>query len=83
MEEPQLGMDHTRVLPYDPQTQGKIERWHCSLKNKVLLEKRISEFVEYCNHERYQESLANLTPAAVYYWRGQQVRPSEERRLKR
>ena len=75
-------MDHTRGRPYHPQTQGKIERWHRSLKNQILLEnyylpgdleQRIGEFVDYYNHERYHESLNNLTPADVYYGRGQQV----------
>ena len=32
------GMDHVRGAPYHPQTQGKIERWHQTLKNRVLLE---------------------------------------------
>ena len=32
------GMAHTRGRPYHPQTQGKIERWHRSLKNQILLE---------------------------------------------
>lgn len=32
------GMDHTRGAPYHPQTQGKIERWHQTLKNRILLE---------------------------------------------
>ena len=76
------GMDHTRGRPYHPQTQGKIERWHRSLKNQILLEnyylpgdleQRLGEFVDYYNHERYHESLNNLTPADVYYGRGQQV----------
>jgi len=76
------GMDHTRGRSYHPQTQGKIERWHRSLKNQILLEnyylpgdleQRIGEFVDYYNHERYHESLNNLTPADVYYGRGQQV----------
>ncbi len=76
------GMDHTRGRPYHPQTQGKIERWHRSLKNQILLEnyylpgdleQRIGEFVDYYNHERYHESLNNLTPSDVYYGRGQQV----------
>ena len=31
-------MDHVRGVPYHPQTQGKIERWHQTLKNRVLLE---------------------------------------------
>ncbi len=75
-------MQHTRGRPYHPQTQGKIERWHRSMKNQVLLENyyspgdlklRIGEFVEYYNHERYHESLKNLTPADVYYGRGQTI----------
>ena len=31
-------MSHVRGAPYHPQTQGKIERWHQTLKNRVLLE---------------------------------------------
>ena len=62
--------------------QGKIERWHRSMKNQVLLEhyylpgdleRRISQFVDYYNYERYHESLDNLTPADVFYGRGQQI----------
>ncbi len=76
------GMDHTRGRPYHPQTQGKIERWHRSLKNQILLdhyylpgelEERIRRFVDYYNHERYHESLDNLTPADVYYGRGKAI----------
>ena len=37
------------------------------------LERRISQFVDYYNHERYHESLDNLTPADVFYGRGQQI----------
>ena len=57
-----------------------LECWHRSMKNQVLLENyylpeelkvRIGEFVEYYNYERYHESLGNLTPADVYYGRGQ------------
>ncbi len=32
------GMNHVRGTPYHPQTQGKIERWHQTLKNRILLE---------------------------------------------
>jgi hypothetical protein len=31
-------MVHVRGAPYHPQTQGKIERWHQMLKNRILLE---------------------------------------------
>ena len=75
-------MTHTRGKPYHPQTQGKIERWHRSLKNQILLENyyfpdelqdRIRQFVDYYNHERYHESLNNLTPADVFNARGQSI----------
>ena len=68
-------MEHTRGTPYHPQTQGKIERYHRSMKNVVKLEhyyypweleKAIAEWVDYYNHERYHESLDNVTPADVY-----------------
>jgi len=32
------GMGHVRGAPYHPQTQGKIERWHQTLKNRTLLD---------------------------------------------
>ncbi len=73
-------MEHIRGAPYHPQTQGKIERWHQTLKNRILLENyflpgdlkaQIEAFVKYYNHQRYHESLKNLTPADVYFNRGQ------------
>jgi len=69
-------MQHTRGSRYHPQTQGKIERYHRSLKNLVNLqhyylpgelEKEIGRFVEYYNNHRYHEALDNLTPANVYF----------------
>jgi putative transposase len=76
------GMDHVRGAPLHPQTQGKIERWHQTLKNRILLEnyflpgdleRQIGAFVEHYNHHRYHESLGNLTPADVYFGRDQAV----------
>ena len=73
---------HTRGKPYHPMTQGKIQRWHRSMKNEILLENyylpgqletAIGRFVEYYNHQRYHESLNNLTPADVYYGRGTSI----------
>ena len=85
------GMDHVRGAPYHPQTQGKIERWHQTLKNRILLENyflpgdlnaSIERFVEHYNHHRYHESLQNLTPADVYFGRGETIL-LERRRIKR
>lgn len=76
------GMDHVRGAPYHPQTQGKIERWHQTLKNRILLENyflpgdlkgQIGKFISYYNHHRYHESINNLTPADVYFGRAQAI----------
>ncbi len=84
----QQKMEHVRGAPYHPQTQGKIERWHQTLKNRILLEKyylpgdprqQIDAFVEHYNHRRYHESLQNLTPADVYFGRGQTILKQRER----
>src|SRR5258706_5151586 len=81
------GMKHTRGKPYHPMTQGKIERWHLSLKSRILLEnyylpgdleRAVADFVEHYNHRRYHESLDNLTPADVYFGRGQRIRKQRE-----
>ncbi len=72
-------MHHVRGAPYHPRTQGKIERWHQTMKNRVLLEnyfllgdleRQIGAFVEHYNNHRYHESLSNLTPADVYHGQG-------------
>ncbi len=75
-------MSHVRGKPNHPQTQGKIERYHRSMKNVVKLENyyspeelkhRLEEFVGYYNNFRYHESLNNTTPSDVYYGRDQQI----------
>ncbi len=81
-------MNHVRGAPYHPQTQGKIERWHQTLKNRILLEnyylpgdlqQQIDALVDHYNHRRYHESLQNLTPADVYFGRGQTILKQRER----
>jgi putative transposase len=85
-------IEHTRGAPYHPMThysprseaewEGKIERYHRSIKNIVNLqnyflpgelETQIASFVEYYNHQRYHESLDNLTPADVYSGKTKEV----------
>jgi len=82
------GMEHVRGAPHHPQTQGKIERWHQTLKNRILLEnyylpgdleRTIACFVQHYNHNRYHESLNNLTPADVSFGRGQAILLERER----
>lgn len=73
---------HVRGKPHHPQTQGKIERYHRSMKNVILLENyyspeeletEIASFVDYYNNRRYHESLNNLTPADVFFDRGEEI----------
>jgi putative transposase len=85
-------MRHTRGAPYHPMTQGKIERWHQTLKTRSLpenyylpgnLQAQIDAFVTYYNHRRYHESIDNLTPADVYFGRGQTTNhPAQKRKRK-
>ena len=76
------GMTQTHGAPYHPMTQGKIERYHRSMKNEINLQKyylpwelehEIARFVRYYNNERYHESLDNVTPADVYYGRHTEI----------
>jgi putative transposase len=82
------GMTHTRGAPYHPMTQGKIERYHRSMKAVVKLdhyyfpwqlEAALRTFVAYYNNERYHESLDNVTPADVYFGRQQTVLSARQR----
>jgi len=81
-------MDHVRGAPFHPQTQGKIERWYQTLKNRICLEdhflagdleRRIEAFIEHYNHARYHESLDNLTPADVYLGHGPAILAKRQR----
>ena len=81
------GIKHIRGTPYHPMTQGKIERWHQTMKNRILLENyylpgdleaKVAAFVDHYNYQRYHESLNNLTPADVYAGRGQSILQKRE-----
>lgn len=73
------GIPHTRGKPCHPQTQGKIERWHRTLKDRILLEnhslpgdleRQLEDFITHYNTRRYHESLNNLTPECVFTGQG-------------
>ena len=85
-------MTHTRGAPYHPQTQGKIERYHRTMKNVVKLEHyyypweleaALRSFVAYYNNERYHESLDNVTPSDVYFGRQYEIVTERDRIKKR
>ncbi len=71
-----------------PQTQGKIERYHRSMKNVVKLDyyycpeelnAALENFVHYYNYHRYHESLDNVTPSDVYYGKREQILKRREK----
>jgi transposase InsO family protein len=75
-------MEHRRGAPFHPQTQGKIERYHRSMKSVILLdnyyfpselESEISRFINYYNNERYHESINNLKPIDVFKGKSKEI----------
>jgi putative transposase len=82
------GIDPVHGKRLHPQTQGKIERYHRSMKNVVKLDNyycpeelsaAIRQFVHHYNYERYHESLDNVTPADVYFGRKEQILKKREK----
>ncbi|HUV44957.1 MAG TPA: DDE-type integrase/transposase/recombinase [Dehalococcoidales bacterium] len=77
-----VGIRHILAAPFHPQTNGKLERYHQSIKREVnqvpyelpgQLERAIADFVEYYNFHRYHKALGNVTPTDVLQGRREQI----------
>lgn len=67
------GMTHVRTSPFYPQSNGKLERWHGSLKRECVrpaaiesleeARRKVASYVEHYNHERLHSAISYLAPA--------------------
>ena len=87
-----LAIRHIYCAPHHPQTNGKIERFHETLKARMNLLvytspdellRTMQEFIEYYNHRRYHEAIGNVTPADVYYGRREEILRRREEQKQR
>jgi putative transposase len=68
-----MGMTHVRTSPYYPQSNGKLERWHGTVKRECIrpaapasldeARRRVADYVEHYNHARLNSAIGYLTPA--------------------
>jgi transposase InsO family protein len=67
------GLTHVRTSPYYPQSNGKLERWHASVKNECVrpscpetieeARRKVSAYVTHYNHSRLHSAIGYVTPA--------------------
>jgi Integrase core domain/CHC2 zinc finger len=85
------GMTHVKTSPYYPQSNGKIERWHKTLKSESIrpgvplsLEEArriVGNFVQHYNTRRLNSAIGYITPAHMLAGRQQQIFNERNRKL--
>ena len=87
-----LSIRHLYCAPHHPQTNGKIERFHETLKARMnllvytspeQLHRTMQEFIAYYNYHRYHEAIGNVAPADVYYGRREEILRRREEQKQR
>ena len=85
------GMTHVRTSPYYPQSNGKLERWHKSLKNECIrpgvpltlddARRLIGGYVEHYNGVRLHSAIGYVTPADMLADRRDEIHAARDRKL--
>ncbi len=85
------GMTHVKTSPYYPQSNGKLERWHQSLKREAIRPKTplsledaqriVGDFVDYYNNVRLHSALGYLAPKDKLEGRAEQIFQERDRKL--
>lgn len=85
------GMTHVRIRPYYPQSNGKIERMHRTLKSESIrrhqprtkdeAEKVVGDFVHHYNNERLHSGIGYVPPNAVLEGRRAAIHAARDRRI--
>jgi putative transposase len=85
------GITHVRTSPYYPQSNGKLERWHGSLKRECIrpaapasldeARRRVVDYVEHYNHVRLNSAIGYLTPADKLNGLAQVIFDERDRKL--
>ena len=77
-----MSIRHILASPFHPQTNGKLERYHRTIKLDVNqnpydvpgnLEEASTGFVNYYNYRRYHKALGNVTPSDVLDGRKEEI----------
>jgi putative transposase len=85
------GMTHVRTSPYYPQSNGRIERWHKSLKSECIrpgtplsreeARRLVEGYVEHCNNVRLNSATGYITPKDMLAGRQQELHAERDRKL--
>src|SRR4029078_5997697 len=86
-----MGMTHVRTSPYYPQSNGKLERWHGTVKRECIrpgapasleeARRLVATYVEHYNHVRLNSAIGYLTPADKLNRLAQMIFDERDRKL--
>lgn len=86
-----FGLSHARTSPYYPQSNGKLERWHGTIKDECIRPsspqtveeaiKRVRDYVEYYNESRLHSAIGYVTPADKLAGRAEAIQSVRDQRL--